>query len=99
MPLSINKLVKVLGAKNFIPKNFFSLDGTCAFVEIVSLKNADTYMLYIPSKYEFDTNQYRNNLKLKQINISDDDRADIDIPNDIIRKIAVTHRLIKSEDF
>ncbi len=82
MPLSINKLVKVLGAKNFIPKNFFSLDGTCAFVEIVSLKNADTYMLYIPSKYEFDTNQYRNNLKLKQINISDDDRADIDIPNE-----------------
>ena len=82
MPLSVNKLVKLLSAKGFVPLRFYTLSGTCAFVEIISLKNGDTYMMYIPSKYEFDTSRYENNLKLKNIDIDDEDKKDINIPSE-----------------
>ena len=53
MTLSIHKLIKLLMSRGFYPKTFFRVFGVCAFIEIISNKNADVYIIYIPSRYNF----------------------------------------------
>lgn len=55
MPLSINKLEEFLFSKGFEPVKYFLLDGLCFYIEVVS-KNADVFLIYIPSKYEIEVN-------------------------------------------
>lgn len=53
MVLSITKLVELLISRGFYPKIFFCIYKVCAFIEIISNKNGDSYMIYIPSRYSF----------------------------------------------
>ena len=53
MVLSITKLVKLLISKGFYPRSFFRIYNVCAFIEIISNKNGESYMIYIPSRYSF----------------------------------------------
>ena len=73
MGLSINKLIRLLEEKDFIPQKFYKIYGIIAFIEIISLKNAEKYMLYIPSKYEFSDTKIGDSYKLKVLDFSDKD--------------------------
>ena len=79
MPLSINKLVNLIHNKGFFVKSFYKVYGVCAFIEIISSQNADNYMLYIPSKYNFKIpSNLENVYDLKSIDVeSENNESDV----------------------
>ena len=64
--LSIRKLFKFIESCKFYSQNFFTIDGLCTFVKIVSKVNYHSYMLYIPSKYNIEIQSFKSH-SLKQI--------------------------------
>jgi len=73
MPLSITKLKKLLSYKGLVPVKYFHMGGVCVYVEILSMNNADSILLYIPSKYKFpvDKTSSSNVYKLVYVDIND----------------------------
>ena len=80
MVLSITKLVELLIAKGFYPKIFFCIYKVCAFIEIISNKNGNSYMIYIPSRYSFTINRaiFPNVYDLETINDNQDNQDNND---------------------
>jgi hypothetical protein len=73
MPLSIDKLVSLLGKQKLVPVMYFKLMGTCAFIKVLSFENAEEYLLYIQSKYEIKLpKDIPNVFKLKDIDINEE---------------------------
>jgi hypothetical protein len=72
MPLSINKLEKLLTGKGLLPKKYFAIHGLLVYLEVLSIANADSFMLYIPSKYEIKIAGGNDVYKAKYIEISED---------------------------
>lgn len=52
MPLSLNKLAKLLADKGFVPTKYIKYQGLCIFIEVVSLSSGVVAMIYIPSRFE-----------------------------------------------
>jgi hypothetical protein len=75
MPLSINKLRKILYEKGFITKKMYKINNNCNFIEIISILSGDMFMLYVPSKYKFRIEE--NCHKMKLIHLNDKDREEI----------------------
>lgn len=75
MPLSLNKLRKILYEKGFITKKMYKISGNCNFIEIISILSGDMFMLYVPSKYKFRVNE--NCHKMKLIHLNEKDREEI----------------------
>ena len=69
MTLSTAKLEKLLSLKGFIPNKYFVMHGICMYIEIISITNADIFLLYIPSKYKFTVKKDRNVFKVKYVDI------------------------------
>ena len=92
MVLSITKLIKLLISKGFYPKSFFRIYKVCAFIEIVSNKNGESYMIYIPSKYSFQINNeiFPNIYDLDTVNnkINDEDEDEDDEKYKLIQRYA-----------
>ena len=53
MPLSINKLEKLLASRNLVCNTYFTLQGECVYIEVLSYDSSEVFLLYIPSKYKF----------------------------------------------
>ena len=75
MPLSILKLEKLLSSKGFIPSRYFVMNSTVVYMEILSVKDAETFLLYIPSKYKFIVQKSNNVYKLKYVDIDESDNT------------------------
>ena len=76
MSFSIDKLCTLLYSKGFISKNFYQLNKYCVFIQIMSLKTAEYFMLYIPSKYKFRIDNYES-YKLKYIKFDKEEKNEI----------------------
>jgi hypothetical protein len=102
MPLSTEKLVKLLYNKNFIIRTYYKLYGVCAFVEIFSQDTMSSYMMYIPSKYEFEIpDDIENVYDLKVINIdkfNDSEVSDEYAGSPDIDKLEKTYEEVNIED-
>ena len=73
MPLSISKLEKLLSRKGLLPKKFFVMHWLVVYLEVLSIANADSFMLYIPSKYKIAIGSSGKNVyKASYIDISED---------------------------
>jgi len=83
MSLSIQKLQNLLESKGFIPMKYFTLDGFCFYIEVWSTKSAEIFLLYIPSKYEFENRSTKDSFKMKQINMKENNE---DISETITKK-------------
>jgi hypothetical protein len=75
MPLSLNKLRKILYEKGFITKKMYKIKGNCNFIEIISILSGDMFMLYVPSKYKFRVDEECHKMKLIELN--NEDREEI----------------------
>lgn len=76
MPLSIDKLINLLGKQKLVPVMYFKMMGTCAFIKVLCFENSEEYLLYIQSKYEIKLpKDIPNVYKLKDIDL--DERGDI----------------------
>lgn len=73
MPLSIAKLQDFLSSKGFVANKYFTMDGSCFFVELFCLKTADIFLLYIPSKYHIQLQSGENAYKIKYIDMTSSD--------------------------
>lgn len=71
MPLSTDKLDKLLSLKGFVTNKYFVIDNNIVYMEIVSISTADAFLLYIPSKYNFPLKKANNVYKLKYIDVDD----------------------------
>lgn len=69
MSLSINKLETLLAANGFVPIKYFIINSYCAYIETISIKNASTFIMSIPSKYKFKLKEGDNVYKLRYIEI------------------------------
>jgi hypothetical protein len=78
MPLSISKLEKLLSMKGFLPIRYFVMNKVIVYMEIISVTYADTFLLYIPSKYKFTAPDSNNVFKIKYVDIDEkiDNTAD-----------------------
>lgn len=71
MALSINKLEKLLSSKGLILKKYFIIDGLCVYIEVLTISNADSFMLYIPSKYEINIDKRNDVYKMNYIDVDE----------------------------
>jgi len=91
MALSINKLEKILVENNLHPKKYFIMERRCIFIEIIILRTADIFMLYIPSKYDIRIDGGDNLFELDYIDVSDDGNIEIkeDKHNDLYEPLTI----------
>lgn len=52
MPLSLSKLCRMIKKKKYAPIRYYSVDGNCVFIHMISLTTGVSAMLYIPSRFE-----------------------------------------------
>jgi hypothetical protein len=76
MPLSITKLEKMLMLKSFIPVKYFTMNKTCVYIEVMYAQQAETFLLYIPSKYSFEINSGTRDIhKIKYVEMSGEENT------------------------
>ena len=78
MPLSINKLNKLLAGKGFIPDKYYTIEDLCVYIELVSISDADVFLMYIPSKYKFSVKNKPNVYTLKYFDYEDEEENTAD---------------------
>ena len=71
MTLSIIKLEHLLKKNGFFIKKKFTISNCIVYAEVFNANNAETFMLYIPSKYEINVEDITNSYKIKYINAED----------------------------
>lgn len=69
---SFNKLENFLSSKGFFPQNIFTIDSYCVYIEIFNIYNAETILLYIPSKFNIKAER-GNIFKINYIDMEQDD--------------------------
>ena len=74
MVLSVLKLEKLLSLKGFVITRYFVMHSVIVYMEIISIVDATTFLLYIPSKYKFVTQNAKNVFNLKYFDF--DESAD-----------------------
>lgn len=80
MPLSLRKLEELLASKGFVSKAYFKLDDYCIYIEVFSVQDANSFMLYISSRYELKLDEYENKenvYELKYMEMTKEDEGDI----------------------
>ena len=78
MSLSINRLDELLQSRGLIPKKYFSIKQSCVYVEVLNLATADSFMLYIPSKYDIPVSGGSDVHNMDYMDVTEDGN----IPND-----------------
>jgi len=73
MTLSITKLQTFLKTNGFLIQKKFTLHDYIIYIEVFNINNADTFLLYIPSKYTIkaDDDNMNTTYKLKLVDIDD----------------------------
>ena len=71
MPLSISKLEDLLNLKGFLATKFYIMHDVCVYIEILYKTNAESFLLYIPSKYKFIVKNIPNKYEIKYIDIKE----------------------------
>lgn len=72
MPLSLSKLEKFLSSKNFFITKKFLENKYCVFVEVINTKTADTFLVYIPSKYDIKSDINLDSYSIKHFSMKDE---------------------------
>ncbi len=91
MPLSIKKLEDLLASKGFIAKTYYTLDDYCIYIEVFSVQNADSFMLYISSRYELIVKDRDNIHKMQYMEMNNEE--------DIAGNYAAEPDKVEVEDF
>lgn len=77
MKVSLNKLEKFISIRGLIIKKIFTINNEAVYLELFNINNAETFMIYIPSKYTIKARDRSNVYKLKYLELSEDDQDEI----------------------
>lgn len=72
MSHSFTKLDLLLKTNGFIPKNIYTIDDYCVYIEILCVSTSDIFLLYIPSQFNIKPDKY-NIYKIKYVDIEKND--------------------------
>ena len=75
MPLSIRKLNKMLTQNGFVPTKYFVMDNYCVYIEITTISNAEIFLLYIPSAYNFKISKNDDVYEIEYLDINETDNT------------------------
>ena len=78
MPLSISKLETLLSNKGFVINKYFVIKELCVYMEVISTKDINKFLLYIPSKYKFTVKNMSNIFNIKNINFTESKNNTVD---------------------
>lgn len=67
MSLSISKLQEFITEKGFICNKYFVMNDRCFFIELFCITTVNTFLLYIPSKFNFSINFEEDVYKIKSV--------------------------------
>lgn len=76
MPLSLDKLELLLKTQGYIPHIYYSNKGMCMFVEVSVRNSGDKFLLYIPSKYDFEAKNRSNIYNVNYLDLDGDEDED-----------------------
>jgi hypothetical protein len=76
MKISLNKLERLISTKGMIIKKIFTIDKEAIYFELFNINNAESFMLYIPSKYTIKVEGQKNVYKIKYLEFSEDEKED-----------------------
>ncbi len=65
MPLSLTKLCKLIKKKKYAPIRYYSADGNCVFIHMISLTSGVSAMLYVPTRFEIPIGKDENVTELE----------------------------------
>ena len=68
--LSINKLEKFLKNNGFLTREFFIIGKMCCYINIISVETSETFLIYIPSKYDIEISEGEGVYKIKELDIA-----------------------------
>ena len=72
MSHSFTKLDLLLKTNGFTPKNIYTIDNYCVYIEILCISTSVVFLLYIPSQFNIKPDKY-NIYKLKYVDIEQSD--------------------------
>lgn len=85
---SINKLQKLLVNNGLIIKSMYTIGKLCIYMEVLCIDNANTFILYIPSKYKIKVNEEdKDSYSLTLFKIDESD----DTLNKLVGKLTNSH--------
>jgi len=90
MSLSFKKLYKLIESNQFYNCNFFSINDSCVYIKILSKIDNNSYILYIPSKYDIKMKNYKS-YELKEI-------SNINLSKDIVFEYGYDNENKERED-
>ena len=79
MTLSIAKLEKLFASSGFFAIKYYTIGGVCVYIELKSKSFPDTFMIYVPSKYEIEITVGKNIYKIQEIDINDENQENQEI--------------------
>jgi hypothetical protein len=72
MSLSVRKLEKFLSKYEMVPNNFFvDKSGMCVYLEVFTIKNNNSFILYLPKKYRMVVNYTTNVFQINKHKIDE----------------------------
>lgn len=72
MALSLQKLERLLRSRGLIPKRIFTINDMCVYLEVLVLDNAESFLLYIPSKYDIGVLKGSNVFRISHVEVNED---------------------------
>lgn len=67
MTFSISKLQSFLSSNNLACMRYFTVDKYVVYIEILNVKTSDTFLLYVPSKYDFKAPKIHSVYRMREI--------------------------------
>lgn len=86
MTLSSNKLQELLSSKGLSVNRFYTVNGLCVYVDVFCSSTFDSFMLYIPSKYDIKPSGRIDTFSMEYLDVREDGYIPGDYgrePNDI----------------
>jgi hypothetical protein len=71
MTLSLTKLENFIGERGMLIKKIFTLNKEAVYIEIFNLHDAESFIVYIPSKYNIKVENRKDAFKLKYLEINE----------------------------
>jgi outer membrane murein-binding lipoprotein Lpp len=71
MPISLNKFENLIGEKGILIRKIFTISKEAVYIEVFNINEAESFIVYIPSKYTMKVSKRSNTYKIKYLEITE----------------------------
>lgn len=73
MPISLKKFENFIGKQRMIIKKIFMINKEAVYIELFNFNDAESFLVYIPSKYTMKVDSFENSYKIKYLEVNEDE--------------------------